>query len=253
MSDDQMNLSEKEECLLKKGLTALASDVPEPDVEWAWQQLKRRRRREIRRNFTVLTAALAFLFMIAAYVPGPTQAIRGLLFERLIHTFDDGPRMLIQTSSPQVPGGQPPPPDDFKITAYEPERTEYVSLSELRNQKIPGVFVPGEEFEAAFVRADSVSSEDRVLAVNMELAFDDAELFIRQHIIYGSWSQGRAIDTDDTKVETIQVNGYDVTIFSYNNDTAQLEWVNRSALMSIDSNVMAEELMEYALLLGVFN
>ncbi|MCW3490368.1 DUF4367 domain-containing protein [Dethiobacter alkaliphilus] len=239
-----MNKEESFDKEIKDAYNSIFNDIPDPDVNQAFEMLKQKnalRNKRRNENKFLLTAASILIAVIFIAFTGPAQAVRQLIFTSyILHNEDFS---LVQQSESV---------EDHEIIVQIPDEDFYRDISAIQFINNPRLFVPGPELEDIFVSAEVTSFEGEVLTLYITFYYDDEIIRLNQHYYRGEWSSSFGFDTSTTTVEEKEINGIDVMIFTFRDSSTTMMWNHSNVNYQLDSNLEYEKLEEFAHYLQLF-
>lgn len=232
---------------IRDGFKDVLNDIPNPDVDAAWEKMNARinNDKSNSKKLLVIAASLTILIFVLVTIPEPVNAIRALIQETYV-------RVTGQTL--ELHQSRDLRDEENNIIINEPDTVLYNTLTLYKEELAPGLYAPSDQFESNFISAEIQKFGDQVLQVLIHFTFEsEHSIFLEQLPKYGEQNTGISIDTDDTTVDYLTINNTDITVFQHKSGTTSISWHTSSASYMFYGNVSMETLLTYARALNLFH
>lgn len=221
----------------------------------AWSQLQRRMEKDkntltpnLKNKYKYLAACILIIFTVVALSPQ-----RSLAFSKLTEIFHvvQGTitQIFMKTGNPPDVVKNAPPSNDFSIVDGTQVISEQMSLEQAQSEASFPIIIP-EVIPADFVFNNVTlikkHSNEESNEIYLNYNGDNRTFVIIQKTVGHQISTGAIVDHDDTKYESIMINGQDATLAIYKNNTAELLWSTQNYYFTIKGELTAEEIVQIA-------
>lgn len=238
MKNHRCESFDKKALFIKLGLDELAADIRVPDATQAYEKYKQRTTHYNRNRFKTAVSAAAVVLLLVSVTPGPAAAFRGFLRTRISQMISETSKLFQRTEA-----------DPLEVEVVEFQQREFTTLADLKNETATHGFIPSSlennQFKSAHI---TYGKSNSIVKLSMELLSNDTPFYYN---CSGIHTTGRVIDVEDFTSEELNIDGFEITVFSDQNFTV-LEWTNNVYLFEFYGNKQTEELIETAIKFGIF-
>lgn len=247
------------ERLIKKALKEELDSAPPPplSIEEAWKELNKKRtnNKEINPKKTLISkksllyvASLLFIFA-ALFSFSPLKGSAFSSFTEILQKVQGTVTQLFVKVG-NSPEGDDGAPTSEELTIVEGSDITSKSMSLEEAQKVTAfpITLPKQVPEKYSFENVIVSKRENELSKDIYINYenDKHKFTINKKLVGDSFGSGITADSDDTKVEQVEINGEKGSLLQYKNGIVKLIWVTQQYYYSISGQLTIEEVIKVA-------